>query len=167
MQSTRLASLRRSWQLSTRRQFASGPTSSSSGSEMAAKAQETAAKAGKAAQETAAKVGQMASKYAGGVGQKAEHYIQAYRGPVVYNSQVFLQVLKQVYRAEKLAPPNLAEVQSAYKTLFDNAKSLKYWQDLWASGLWKKVAVGGLEVYGIFKIGEILGRRSLVGYSLD
>ncbi|KIO28376.1 hypothetical protein M407DRAFT_243045 [Tulasnella calospora MUT 4182] len=163
--SLRLASLRRSWQLSSRRQFATGP---SSGSDAAAKAQETAARAGKAAQETAAKVGQFASKYAGGVGQKVEHYLQSYRGPVVYNSQVVLQVLKQVYRAEKLAPPkSLAEVQSAYKTLFENAKNLKYWQDLWASGLWKKVAIGGLEVYGIFKIGEIIGRRSLIGYKLD
>ena len=98
----------------------------------------------------------------------ADVQLPAYRGPVIYNSQVFLHVLKQVYKTEKLAPPSsLAELQSAYQTLFQRAKSLPYWQNLWTTGQWKVVAIGGLEVYGIFKIGEILGRRSLVGYKLD
>jgi len=165
------ALLRRPIHLTTSRRLAS--TSSSGGSQKAAseaanKASETAARATKAAQDAASKASALASRYAGGVGEKVSNYFHAYRGPVVYNTQVFLQVLKQVYKAEKLAPPtSLAEIQSAYRTLFNRAKDTKYWQDLYVTGQWKKVAIGGLEVYGIFKIGEIIGRRSLVGYKLD
>ena len=91
-----------------------------------------------------------------------------YRQPIVYNSQVALALLKHVYRAERLAPPSsFAQIKSAYNTLYNRAKDVKYWKDLVATGGWKKVAIGGLEVYGIFKIGEIVGRRSLVGYDLE
>ncbi len=94
--------------------------------------------------------------------------LPAYREPITYNSQVFLNVLKTVYKRENLAPPtSLPQITSAYRTLFDRAKSIPYWQDLYRTGEYKKVAVGAVEVYGIFKIGEILGRRSLVGYKLD
>jgi len=131
-------------------------------------AQEVAGKATQAASEAAGKAADAASRYAGGVGERLNHYFGAYRGPVIYNSQVLLNVFKQVYRTEKMAPPtSLHEIQSAYKTLFDRAKSMPYWQDLWTSGQWKTVAIGGLEIYGIFKIGEIIGRRSIVGYKLD
>jgi F-type H+-transporting ATPase subunit g len=81
---------------------------------------------------------------------------------------VALALLKQVYRAERLAPPtSFAQVRSAYTTLWGRAKDINYWRDLFATGGWKKVAVGGLEVYGIFKIGEIIGKRSLVGYDVE
>lgn len=97
------------------------------------------------------------------------HPVQpAYREPITYNSQVFINVLKTVYKRENLAPPSsLDQITSAYRTLFDRAKSLPYWQNLYRTGEYKKVAVGAAEVYGIFKIGEILGRRSLVGYKVE
>ena len=49
---------------------------------------------------------------------------------------------------------------------FQHAQAGSFWLDLYASGQWKKVAVYAVEAYGIFKIGEIIGRRHVVGYKL-
>jgi len=92
----------------------------------------------------------------------------SYRQPLLYNFEVFREILKQVYVAERLKPPTtMAEISSAYSTLFANARNLQYWRGIAQSGEWAKVLVYGAEAYGIFKIGEMIGRRSLVGYKLD
>ncbi|KAG8935366.1 hypothetical protein FRC03_005271 [Tulasnella sp. 419] len=149
----------------SRRQASSTP--SETASKVSSAASKTASESVQKAQDAASKAFETAKKYAGPVGDRIGSLLGSYRQPLVYNSQVFVQLLKQVYKAERLSPPSLAEVQSAYQTLFKRAIDKTYWQDLISTGQWKKVAVGGLEVYGIFKVGEIIGRRNLVGYKLD
>ena len=86
----------------------------------------------------------------------------------MYNLSVAKELLKQVYIREGLAPPtNVSTITSSYKTLFARARDAKYWQGISKSGEWAKVAVYGLEAYFVFHIGEMVGRRSIVGYSLD
>jgi len=132
------------------------------------KATEMATKASQTASKYAGELGATASKYAGPLGERLGNLAGAYREPIQYNSQVFLNLLKTVYKRENLAPPtSLHQITSAYRTMFDRAKSLPYWQDLYSSGEYKRVAIGAAEVYGIFKIGEIIGRRSLIGYNVE
>jgi F-type H+-transporting ATPase subunit g len=70
----------------------------------------------------------------------------------VYNLSVARELMKQVYVAERLAPPSLGAVQSAYSTLFSRAANPAYWAELINTGGWTKVAVYGLEAYGIYKV---------------
>ncbi|KAH9838757.1 mitochondrial ATP synthase g subunit-domain-containing protein [Rhodofomes roseus] len=128
------------------------------------KAQEALAVAGK-------KLGQaveLGKQYMGPVGEKAGTMLGSYREPLTYNFAVAREFLKQVYVAERLQPPtSLATLQSAYSTLWSRASNPAYWRELVQSGGWTKVGVYALEAYGIFKIGEIIGRRSLVGYKVE
>lgn len=92
----------------------------------------------------------------------------AYRQPLLYNFAVAREFLKQIYTAERLAPPtSLSQITSVYKQLYSNAISIPFWRELWTSGQWTKVAIYGLEAYGIFHIGEMIGRRHIIGYKLD
>jgi len=92
----------------------------------------------------------------------------SYRQPLLYNFAVAREFLKQIYTAERLAPPtSLSQITSVYKQLYSNAISIPFWRELWTSGQWTKVAIYGLEAYGIFHIGEIIGRRHIIGYKLD
>jgi F-type H+-transporting ATPase subunit g len=92
----------------------------------------------------------------------------AYRQPLLYNLAVAREFLKQIYTAERLAPPtSLSQITSVYQQLYSNAISIPFWRGLWTSGQWTKVAIYGLEAYGIFHIGEMIGRRHIIGYKLD
>lgn len=74
----------------------------------------------------------------------------------MYNIQVARAFLRQVYIAEGLAPPTSAEtVTSAYRTLFEHARNPAYWKGIAQSGEWARVALYGIEAYGIFHIGEM------------
>ncbi|KAI0656372.1 mitochondrial ATP synthase g subunit-domain-containing protein [Cubamyces menziesii] len=106
-------------------------------------------------------------KFLGPVGEKAGNLLGAYREPLQYNFAVFREVLKQVYVAERLQPPPLSAFASVYSTLWARARNPQYWRELARSGDLTKVGIYALEAYGIFKIGEILGRRSLVGYNIQ
>jgi F-type H+-transporting ATPase subunit g len=87
---------------------------------------------------------------------------------VLYNLSVAREFLKQVYIREKLAPPtSLSTVTSTYSTLFARARNLSYWREIARTGEWATIGVIGLEAYFIFHIGEMIGRRSIVGYKLD
>jgi F-type H+-transporting ATPase subunit g len=75
---------------------------------------------------------------------------------VTYNLAVARAFLRQVYVAEGLAPPTSADAfTSVYRTLFERAKNPAYWREIAQSGEWAKVALYGVEAYGIFHIGEI------------
>ena len=94
--------------------------------------------------------------------------LTAYREPVVYNLAVARELLKQVYLAENLRPPtSLDVVLGAYKSAFNAARNPAWWRETLRSGYWAKLGIYALEAYGIFKIGEIIGRRKLVGYKLQ
>lgn len=91
-----------------------------------------------------------------------------YREPLLYNLSVAREFLKQVYVREGLTPPtNLSSIQSTYQTLFARARDINYWKGIAESGELVKVGVYGLEAYFIFHIGEMIGRRHVVGYKLD
>ncbi|KAG6813140.1 hypothetical protein H0H92_013764 [Tricholoma furcatifolium] len=129
-------------------------------------AQQKAKEALGSAAETAGKAWEGAAKFLGPAGEKAGNLLGSYREPLFYNLAVGREVLKQIYRTEGLAPPSLSTIQTAYKTLWErvtNPASLR--EAIGGSGL-LRLGVYGVEAYGIFKIGEILGRRSLVGYDL-
>lgn len=42
-----------------------------------------------------------------------------------------------------------------------------FWRKLYESGEYKRWLIYAVEAYGIFKIGEMVGRRHVVGYKLD
>ena len=100
------------------------------------------------------------------------------------------EVIKQIYIREGLQPPSLSTIRSAYASLWSQINTPGLVRNLFRSAEVGRVAVYGLQAYGIFKvrfvscffffpsvifnksspfkfqIGEILGRRSLVGYNL-
>jgi F-type H+-transporting ATPase subunit g len=88
----------------------------------------------------------------------------ALQKPVVYNAKVTAEIAKQVYTKEGMAFPTGAQFSQAQQTLQEtlkikNLKSLKF----------SDVAKGGVifaEIYTFFLIGEIVGRRNLIGYNV-
>ncbi|KAJ7096529.1 mitochondrial ATP synthase g subunit-domain-containing protein [Mycena belliarum] len=102
----------------------------------------------------------------GPTGQKAAGMIGPAKNSFLYNFAVFREVVKQVYRAELQPPKDLAAVRSAYETLYKRATDASYWRGIMQSGEIARVGIYAVEAYGIFKIGEIIGRRKLVGYPL-
>ena len=62
------------------------------------------------------------------------------------------ELVKQIYRAERLSPPSLGAIQSAYSTLFSRALSPAFWREAVVSGEILRIGVYGLEAYGIFKV---------------
>lgn len=84
----------------------------------------------------------------------------AYREPVAYNLAVIREIGKQVYIAEKLAPPtNPQAIRDAYEEFYRKASDASWWRSILESGDWKRIALYALEAYGIFTIGEMIGRR--------
>jgi len=154
------------------RRFASSTTESvkEAAQSTASKAQSAVGQAQSAAaqaQERASQVLGSATKFAGGIGNRLAGLLGSYREPLFYNLAVARELAKQVYVAEKLSPPlSYSAWQSAYSTLFNRARDLNYWREVLRSGAWAKLGVYALEAYGIFKIGEIVGRGSIVGYTL-
>jgi len=108
-----------------------------------------------------------AGKALGPLGERAAGLLGSYRQPLLYNAEVARELLKQVYIAERLQPPtSFATITDAYTVLCARAKNPQYWRDLLKTGEWTRVALYGLEAYTIFKVGEIIGRRHLIGYNL-
>jgi len=107
-------------------------------------------------------------RFLGPVGEKLGNALGSYRQPLVYNFSVAREFLKQVYVAERLQPPtSLNTITSAYATIWARASNPQYWREIARSGEWTKVGIYAIEAYGIFKVGEIVGRRSFVGYSVN
>ncbi|KAL1405088.1 hypothetical protein Q8F55_008711 [Vanrija albida] len=110
---------------------------------------------------------QTVKRVAGPVGDRVGSLLGAYRAPLTYNWNVFTSLVRQVYKAEKLAPPtHLSQWATAYANIWARASSPAWWRSALESGEWAKVAIAAVEAYGIFKIGEIIGRRHLVGYKI-
>ncbi|KAJ6512941.1 mitochondrial ATP synthase g subunit-domain-containing protein, partial [Mycena sanguinolenta] len=76
------------------------------------------------------------------------------------------EIVKQVYHAELQFPSSASTWRTAYETLYQRATDPAYWRGIVQSGEIAKVGIYALEAYGIFKIGEIIGRRKIVGYPL-
>jgi len=90
----------------------------------------------------------------------------SYKQPLLYDIAVARELLKHVYRAENLQPPSIATIRSAYETIWSRARSLPYWRETIRSREMVRLGIYSVEAYTIFKIGEILGRRHLIGYEL-
>ncbi|KAJ7364361.1 hypothetical protein B0H14DRAFT_2760503 [Mycena olivaceomarginata] len=102
----------------------------------------------------------------GPTGKKAAELIGPARKSFLYNFAVAREVVKQVYHAELQFPSNASTWRTAYETLYKRATDAAYWRGIVQSGEITKVGIYAVEAYGIFKIGEILGRRKVVGYPL-
>ncbi|TFK64261.1 hypothetical protein BDN72DRAFT_846741 [Pluteus cervinus] len=100
------------------------------------------------------------------VGQAVGKMLGSYKQPILYNLAVGRELAKLVYRAEGLQPPSLNTIQSVYASIWSSASNVQFWRNSVASGEIARLGVYGLQAYGIFKIGEIVGRRSLIGYNL-
>ncbi|TRM59429.1 mitochondrial ATP synthase g subunit-domain-containing protein [Schizophyllum amplum] len=103
----------------------------------------------------------------GPAGQKTAQFVSTYKGPTLYNLAVARELVKQVYRAEHLQPPtSWAQVKAAYETLYARATDRQFWRHAIATGEIAKIFVYSVEAYGIYKIGEMIGRRHIVGYGV-
>ncbi|KPV76408.1 uncharacterized protein RHOBADRAFT_42739 [Rhodotorula graminis WP1] len=102
-----------------------------------------------------------------GISSRVSNLLGAYREPVVYNAQVAKELAKQVYVAEKMSPPSFAQVSYTFRQFAHNAPNMSWWGSMLSNGAYKRVLVYAIEAYGIFKIGEMVGRRHVVGYRLD
>ncbi|KAK7033392.1 hypothetical protein R3P38DRAFT_3313391 [Favolaschia claudopus] len=120
---------------------------------------------GPAAEKAEAVVGSTLQRL-GPTGQKAADMIGPARKSFLYNFAVFRELWQQVYHAELHFPSSSATWRTAYETLYKRAIDPSYWRGIMQSGEIARVGIYAVEAYGIFKIGEILGRRKLVGYPL-
>ncbi|KAJ7261719.1 mitochondrial ATP synthase g subunit-domain-containing protein [Mycena haematopus] len=100
----------------------------------------------------------------GPTGKKAAEMIQPARKSFLYNLAVSREIAKQVYHAELQFPRSASTWRTAYETLYRRATDPAYWRGIVQSGEIAKVGIYAVEAYGIFKIGEIIGRRKIVGY---
>ncbi|KDN42622.1 hypothetical protein K437DRAFT_248919 [Tilletiaria anomala UBC 951] len=129
---------------------------------------DAAKSAAKTAQSQLSGVADKAMQLGGQGLKRAEGLLGSYSEPAVYNLKVAGSIAKQVYQAERLAPPSsIEQITSAYKTLWSRASDAGYWAKFVSSGEWKKAGIYAIEALGIFTIGEMIGRRSIVGYKLD
>jgi hypothetical protein len=65
-----------------------------------------------------------------------------YREPVVYNFKVFTSLCRQVYIAEKLAPPtNLSSWATAYAKIWSRATNPQWYRTIAQNGEWAKVGI--------------------------
>lgn len=86
---------------------------------------------------------------------------------MLYYGRVGFEFLRQVARQQQLGPPSPAEWTKAQQGLVNFKNAIQ-------QGSWKKLTVGeagqyaikGVEILGFFYVGEIIGRRSLIGYNV-
>jgi len=165
MASNSFRQLPRSFRTKISRRFYATPPSSSQQS--AEQLQKKATEFASSAQETLNKVWDVTKKRLGPFGERLGGALGSYRAPVIYNLQVTREVLKRVYVTERLQLPHWTTFVSEYSLLWSRLRNPAFLRELVRSGEWMKVGVYAVEGYGIFKIGEIVGRRSLVGYNIQ
>ncbi|KAJ1980664.1 hypothetical protein H4R35_001033 [Dimargaris xerosporica] len=115
----------------------------------------------------ATKTAQIASAQLGNLSRSAQSFspkIGATIDCTMYWGRVAKEMAKQVYVKEQLAPPTTAEYYQARKQLLDMFKRENVMK-LTAKDV-AKGALIGIEVGGFFLVGEIIGRRNLVGYDV-
>lgn len=129
------------------------------------KAKEGAQSAADSAKRYADSAAQQGQQVLSRVQDRVGGLLGSYREPVVYNLAVVREIGKQVYIAEKLAPPtDVAAIRGAFEESYKRAADPSWWRSVLESGDWKRLALYAAEAYGIFSIGEMIGRRHIVGY---
>ncbi|TPX41682.1 hypothetical protein SeMB42_g05465 [Synchytrium endobioticum] len=117
--------------------------------------------------ETAAKASAVASQAVANTTKAASHVVSRVTGlvePILYYGQVGLELVRQVAVHQRLTNFNVAEAQQGY------ANFLAAFQN----GTWRNVtlrhaagvAVKGVEIVGFFCVGEMIGRRHVIGYDI-
>ncbi|KAF9351447.1 hypothetical protein BGX34_000557 [Mortierella sp. NVP85] len=89
-------------------------------------------------------------------------------GPIIYNAKVAGNIAKQVYIREGMAPPSGAQIEAAKESVLKFSKAAR------SASTWKNISKeqflgAGLvaaEAYAFFMVGEIVGRRNLIGYDV-
>ncbi|KAI9032146.1 mitochondrial ATP synthase g subunit-domain-containing protein [Hyaloraphidium curvatum] len=89
--------------------------------------------------------------------------------PVLYNLRVVLEVIRTSAAQQQMSPlalpGQLAEAREGLVGFFRS----------FSTGTWRNVSVGqlrsmaarGLEVLGFFTVGEMIGRRNIIGYKVE
>nr|ODO02713.1 phenylalanine-tRNA ligase, beta subunit [Cryptococcus depauperatus CBS 7855] len=111
-------------------------------------------KAVESAQKAYASTATTVKKITGPVGEKIGGALGGYREPLVYNSKVVTSIFKQVYQAEKLAPPlDLSTWAHAYSQIYARAINAGWWKNVLRTGAWvglgvaPTIAVNKAELY--------------------
>lgn len=67
---------------------------------------------------------------------------EGYAAPLKYNAKVVASIARQVYQAEKLAPPtNISAWANAYAQIWARGTSAQWYQSIAKNGEWAKVGV--------------------------
>ncbi|KAI8098801.1 mitochondrial ATP synthase g subunit-domain-containing protein [Halteromyces radiatus] len=88
----------------------------------------------------------------------------ALQKPIVYDAKVVGEIAKQVYTKEGMSFPTGVQFNEA-QTFVKNNLNVNTLKSL----TWTNVAKGGVvlaEIYTFFLIGEVVGRRNLIGYNV-
>ncbi|KAI9634531.1 uncharacterized protein MKK02DRAFT_16995 [Dioszegia hungarica] len=103
-------------------------------------------------------------RVAGPVGERVQNSVG---GPIVFSVKTFASMFKQVFKAEKLSfPTDLNTWVHTYAQIWSRATSGKWWTQTVKTGAWAGLGIASIEAYGIFCLGEIIGRRNIVGYKV-
>lgn len=93
-----------------------------------------------------------------------------------YWSKVTLELGKYVYEREFRAPPSAEQFKQAFNTILNESKTIfgKYLKSpkeivsdtgsAYANGNLKKYGAYTVQIFGLFSLGEIIGRRHIYGY---
>ncbi|CAI5756430.1 unnamed protein product [Candida verbasci] len=90
----------------------------------------------------------------------------------IYWAKVGGELSKAIYKHEKLSPPSFKEFESVYQQALKLIKSPKDQEKLFQQLKQYKptqqhlvqVGVYGIQLAAFFSVGEIIGRRQIVGY---
>ncbi|CAH01830.1 F1F0 ATP synthase subunit g [Kluyveromyces lactis] len=99
------------------------------------------------------------------------HKTQSLLTKTVYYGKVTAELSKQVYTKEGLQPPNFSDFEMVYTRLYRQAlgyadkpqqvvnllKNIEKDQAV-------KIGAFGVQLLGLYSLGEIIGRRKVVGY---
>jgi F-type H+-transporting ATPase subunit g len=148
---------------------------SAKASETAGQAKQKAAEAAGAVQDKASQAAAKAGAVLSSAGARvsgATRGLLGFQEPVVYYAKVVGQLAKQVYLKEGMAPPSVAQFEQVAKSIVQNGTSPKGLSQLVGqlrglkTGELIKLGADGLVIYGFFCVGEMVGRRNLVGYDV-
>ena len=88
--------------------------------------------------------------------------------PTIYRFKVFTEATKEWWRREKLGPPSLdqwPEARSVFNQLYADIMSGAF-RNYTGKDVFNGAKLGA-EVVGFFLVGEMIGRRSLIGYKTE
>lgn len=106
--------------------------------------------------------------FGAGIAAKAQNYATK----TLYYSKVVGELSKQVYLKEGLQPPAVSDFKTVYTNLYKQAlglalkpkQSLSIFKNVQKDDVVKYGAYG-IQLAGLYSLGEVIGRRKVVGYT--